>query len=166
LFFGDGVFEDAEEDAAAVVMKILLKVVMGVVILGVGLVGSTAKAHESGAVVDAGDTGTEGAAKVFWKEQIRKVRLGMKQYVVYEILPSRSEGRMDFAKDGKSYTYTYALDEHWSVAMVYDRSGYHEANNPYSVMGFPNDKVIGLPRLVAMRNRIDARMFPYVRPKR
>src|ERR1700689_3256050 len=86
-------------------------------------------------------------AQMIWALQIKKIHIGMKQFIVVGFLPQRSEGTMIFAKDGKSYTFTYALDKHWSVATVYDRSGYSPKNNPYSTMGFPNDKVIGLPRL-------------------
>ena len=89
----------------------------------------------------------------------------MKQTVVTEILPQRSEGTMDFTNDGRSYTFTYAIDEHWSVATVYDRSGYPVKNNPYSVMGYPNDKVIRLPHLIERENRIDQTLFPPATPK-
>ena len=105
------------------------------------------------------------SSESFWKGQVNKVRLGMKQSLVEKYLPPRSEGNEDYSKDGASYTETYALDEHWSVAVRYDRSGYHEKNNPYKVQGFPNDKVIGLPHLIKQENRIDEKMFPPERPR-
>lgn len=90
--------------------------------------------------------------------------MGTKEYEVEELLPQRSEGKQDFARDGASYTYTYALDENWSVATGYDRSGYHEENNPYSVMGYPNDRVIALSRSLEQRNKMDAIGFPLKKP--
>jgi hypothetical protein len=103
--------------------------------------------------------------KAYWLRQIAKVHPAMQQYIVEKFLPSRSEGSMDFAKDGGSYTFTYALDENWSVATDYDRSGFHPENNPYMTMGFPNDKVIRPPRLFRHRNRIDTRLYPAYTPK-
>jgi hypothetical protein len=103
--------------------------------------------------------------KAFWPAQIQKVHLGMQQYIVEKFLPPRSSGTMKFARDAKSYAYTYALDEQWSVATVYDRSGWTTINNPYNTMGFPNDKVIRLPRLLRHRNRIDQTYFPPFAPK-
>jgi len=104
-------------------------------------------------------------AGAFWSLQVKKVHRGMKQSLVTELLSPRSEGEMDFAKDGKSYSITYALDQHWSVTIVFDRSGWHEENNPYSVMGFPNDKVIRPPRLQRQENLIDETLFPATPPK-
>jgi hypothetical protein len=104
--------------------------------------------------------------EAFWRAQIRKVRLGMQQYQVEQFLPARSEGKQDFAADGASYTFTYALDAHWSVAVGYDRSGFHEKNNPYMTMGFPNDKVIVLPRLLKAENTVDETRFPQKKPRK
>ena len=63
-----------------------------------------------------------------------------------------------------AYTEIYALDQHWSVSIGYDGSGYHEKNNPYGVQGFPNDKVIALPRLIKQENVIDEKSFPPEKP--
>ncbi len=103
--------------------------------------------------------------EAFWRLQIRKIHLGMRQGLVEEFLPQRSEWKQDYAKDGESYVATYALDEHWSVAIGYDRSGWHEKNNPYTVMGFPNDRVIVLPRLIKQENKIDGKTWPQLRAR-
>ncbi len=119
---------------------------------------SSSTSSADGQISDSG--GRNQYTEAVWRAQIKKVHLGMQQYEVVRILPQRSEGNQDFARDGASYTVTYALDENWSVATGYDRSGYHEENNPYSVMGFPNDRVIVLPRLLKQRNRLDEIGFP------
>lgn len=90
--------------------------------------------------------------QAYWESQIRKVHLRTQEYRVEDFLPPLSPVSQDFNKDGMSYTLTYALDEHWSVALTYDRSGFHAENNPYMVMGYPNDRMIAPPRLIAMNN--------------
>lgn len=109
--------------------------------------------------------GSSEDSEAFWRSQIRKVRLGMRQERVLEFLPNRSEETQKYDNELEGYTLSYALDKHWSVATGFDRSGWHEKNNPYLIMGFPNDKVIRRPRLVRQENSIDEKHFPAIPPK-
>jgi hypothetical protein len=109
--------------------------------------------------------GNNERSEAFWWNRIRKVHLNMRQHRVLELLPNRSKETQEFDKKGGSYTLTYALNKRWSVAISFNRSGWREENNPYSVMGFPNDKVIRPPRLVRQENLIDETLFPATPPK-
>ncbi len=60
---------------------------------------------------------------------------------------------------------TYALDGNWSVALVYDLSGYSSVNNPYGVLHSFDDKLLKTPRLFKQKKQIDSPSFPFVKPK-
>jgi len=100
--------------------------------------------------------------KDFWERQIAKVHLGMKREDVELFLPLRSPEIDHWHND--SYTVTYALDENWSIALVYDYSGYSPVNNPQSVLHLFDDKLLKAPHLFGHKN-VNSPGFPFVKPK-
>lgn len=103
--------------------------------------------------------------EAFWRSQIEAIHLGMQRHLVDEYLPPRGASDQKYSKTGWTYVISYPLDKHWSATIAYDRSGYSEKNNAYSVMGFPRDKVIRRPILIRQEYKIDERMFPWKAPK-
>ncbi len=100
--------------------------------------------------------------KVFWERQIAKVHLGMNREEVELYLPLRSPETDHWHKG--SYTVTYALDENWSITLVYDLSGYSPVNNPYNVLHLFDDKLLKTPHLFRHKN-MNSPGFPFAKPK-
>ncbi len=85
-----------------------------------------------------------------WKDKAAQVKVGMSRSEVEKLLPS-SHSRWFIIDGGGGYqSWTYSLDEHWKVRIVYDYTGWlnkkdkwHGDRDGYSLM----NKVLVVPML-------------------